>query len=163
MDLFETIDSRYSCRNLKPVEIPKEDIQKILDAGHKAPSGMNKQPCEFLVVTDEEAIAKIAEAQNFIENASAIIAIVANPEASQFWKEDMSAVAENMLLAVAALGYASTWVQGRIMPKENELKEYFGIPEKLRLSIALPLGKPADEGGQAAKKDLNEMTHWNKW
>jgi len=163
MEVFEAIEQRYSCRDLEPIEVSADDLEKILDAGRRAASGCNIQPFEFMVVKDRQNIEKIAEAQKFISGASVIIVIVADPDKSQYWLEDVSAAAENMLLAITALGYASTWVEGTIMPKENELKKHFNVPENMRFMIALPIGKPAKPGAQAGKKKLDSMTHWEKW
>ena len=163
MEFFETVKNRYSCRSLKPIDIPQEHLDKILNAGKSAASGMNIQPFDFLVIKDREGIDKIATAQGFISGASVIIGIIANPDDSQYWREDISATAENMLLAITALGYGSTWVEGTILPKEKEIKNYFGIPENLRFIIALPIGKPATEGSQATKRDLDNMVHREKW
>lgn len=163
MELFKAIKKRYSCRNFKPVTIPDKHIGKILDAGRFAASGCNKQPFEFLIVKEKNDIKKIASAQEFMAEASAIIGIVANPQFSDFWLEDISAAAENMLLATTALGYGSTWVEGTLLQKEKELKKYFGIPDNLRFIIALPIGIPATQGAQPAKKPLKEMVHWERW
>ena len=65
MDFFETVKKRYSCRSLEPVEIPQEHMEKILNAGKSAASGLNKQPFDFLVVKEREGIDKIATAQGF--------------------------------------------------------------------------------------------------
>ncbi|WP_371363746.1 Putative NAD(P)H nitroreductase YdjA [Sporomusa rhizae] len=51
MEFFEVINKRRSIRKFKPDPIPKEDILKILDAANWAPSALNLQPWEFLVVT----------------------------------------------------------------------------------------------------------------
>jgi len=163
MELFEAISERYSCRDLRPVEIPKSDLERILDAGRRAASGRNIQPFEFLVVTDGESIEQLATAQSFISGASVAVAIVADPDASKYWLEDISAAAENMLLAITALGYGSTWVEGTILPKEEKLKEYFGIPKRLRLMIVLPIGQPGSDGAQASKKSLDSMVRWERW
>jgi nitroreductase len=81
-----------------------------------------------------------------------VIVVVADPGASKYWLEDISTAAENMLLTIAALGYAGTWFERTIMPKEAELKEYFGVPEHLRFMIALPIGRAASGGSQVVKK-----------
>jgi nitroreductase len=163
MELFEATEKRYSCRNFKPVRIPDEHIEKILDAGRRAASGCNKQPFNFLVVKEQKNIKKIAIAQEFISQASIVIGIVADPAISDYWLEDISAAATQMLLAVTALGYGSTWVEGMLLQKEKELKEHFGIPENLRFVIVLPIGAPAAGYAQPAKKSLKEMIHWEKW
>ena len=163
MEIFEAIGKRYSCRDLKPVEIPRADLERILDAGRRAASGKNIQPFSFLVLTAAKDIEKIATAQGFIGKASVVIAIVADPEKSPYWLEDISAAAQNMLLAITAMGYGCTWVEGTTLPKEPEFKDYLGIPEHLRLMIFLPIGQPALPGSQKPKKPLPSMVHWQKW
>jgi nitroreductase len=134
MEFFEVIKNRRSCRNLEPVEIPEEDIEKILDAGRRATSGLNKQPYDFLLVREKENIEKIAAAQGFISNASAVIVII-------------------------ALGYGTTWIEGTLLKKEQELKKHFNIPENMRFIIALPIGKPASEGSQSPKRKLEDIVY----
>jgi nitroreductase len=54
LDLFETIEKRRSIRKFKPDSMPPEDLKKILEAGRLAPSGGNRQPWRFIVVSDEQ-------------------------------------------------------------------------------------------------------------
>ncbi|MEM2110794.1 MAG: nitroreductase family protein [Candidatus Bathyarchaeia archaeon] len=60
MDAFEAIKKRRSVRNFTGEGIPREDLEKIVDAGRLAPSGNNRQPWDFIVVTDREMIKKLA-------------------------------------------------------------------------------------------------------
>ena len=54
MDLVKAIDSRRSIRAFKPDPVSKEIIDKILSLVIKAPSAINLQPWEFIVVMGEE-------------------------------------------------------------------------------------------------------------
>lgn len=54
MDLIQAIDGRRSIRAFKPDPVPKELIEKILNLVIKAPSAINLQPWEFVVVMGEE-------------------------------------------------------------------------------------------------------------
>ncbi len=54
MEFFEVIRKRRSVRRFKPDTIPREDILKILDAANWAPSALNLQPWEFLVVCGDK-------------------------------------------------------------------------------------------------------------
>ena len=49
---FEILDTTRAMKRLKPDPVPLELLRKVLDAGTKAPSGVNTQPWEFLVVRD---------------------------------------------------------------------------------------------------------------
>ena len=61
MDVFEVINTTRAMRRLKPDPVPDELIWKVLEAAIRAPSGGNRQPWRFLVVTDAEKKAKIGE------------------------------------------------------------------------------------------------------
>ena len=53
-DIFEIMHTMRAMRRLKPNPVPKGMIDKILDAGIRAPSGQNTQPWAFLVIEDDE-------------------------------------------------------------------------------------------------------------
>ncbi len=161
MNVFEAIEQRRSVRSLVPTEIPMEDLEKIVDAGRLAASGMNTQPREFIIITDKKIIEQLSMAQGFIRDASAVIAIVADESASRFWLEDMSASTSNMLLAATALGYASCWVEGTLLRVEDEAKKVLGVPADKKLIVAIPLGKAARAGSQAPKKPFDEIVHYD--
>ena len=163
MDLFDAIAQRASVRDLKPVEVPDADLERILDAGRRAPSGRNRQPIEFIVVKDPATIQKLAAAQKCIADVGLVICIAADPSKSQFWLEDVAAAATNMLLAIAALGYGSVWIEGTLLRVEEECKRALGIPDAMRLIVALPVGAPAKPPKQADKRPLAEMVHWERY
>lgn len=54
MELMKAIQERKSFRAFKSDPIPKEMIEKILSSATQAPSAINLQPWEFIVVTGEE-------------------------------------------------------------------------------------------------------------
>ncbi len=59
MDLYTAIKERRSCRNFLPDPIDQNTIEKILEAATWAPSPLNSQPWEFLVITNNEVKEKI--------------------------------------------------------------------------------------------------------
>jgi nitroreductase len=56
MPLGEAMFSQRSIRRFKPDPIPTEDLHLILEAAIKAPSGGNRQPGRWIVLTDREVI-----------------------------------------------------------------------------------------------------------
>jgi 5,6-dimethylbenzimidazole synthase len=101
MDIFSAIKGRRSCRNFLPESIPEETISTVLDAGIWAPSPMNAQPWDFIVITSQEvkkAIYSEAETRRqglveksgwkwlgkynveFLLSAPAIVAVVGDPD-----------------------------------------------------------------------------------
>jgi nitroreductase len=159
MDTFEVIKKRRSVREFTGEKIPKEDLIKIVDAGRWAPSGYNRQPWDFIIVTDRNKINKLKIAAQWMENAGAIIAVVLDSKASKFWLEDGSAAIENMLLACTALGYGSCWLQGYTEPREKEFKQLLEVPVDKRLLTLIPIGVPT-HWPEKDKKSLKDVIHW---
>jgi nitroreductase len=116
MDALEAIRKRRSVREYTGDPIPRKDLETIVDAGRLAATGSNKQPWDFIVVTEREMIDKLKVASKWMEKAGAIIAVVMDPS-SRWWVEDGSAAVENMLIASTALGYGSCWLEGYTLPR----------------------------------------------
>lgn len=161
MEVLEAIRKRRSVRKYTGDSIPREDLEKIVDAGRLAASGSNQQPWDFIVVTDREMIGKLKVASLWMEQAGAIIAVVLDPT-SRWWVEDGAAAVENMLLASTALGYGSCWLEGYTLPREKEFKTLLGIPKEKRLLTLVPIGVPV-EWPSKEKKSLKEVLHWERY
>ncbi|MDH5695810.1 MAG: nitroreductase family protein [Dehalococcoidia bacterium] len=76
MDVSSAILKRASIRRWKPVPVEKEKIEKVLEAGRRAPSWGNTQPWRFIVVQDKakiEEIAKAAGEQPHVSSAPVVI------------------------------------------------------------------------------------------
>lgn len=81
--------------------IPDETIEKLIDIANLTPSSYNLQPWEVVVVTDPEkkqALRKCAYNQEKIEEASAVMIVIANPGAVE---ENIDAVLQRQV----ELGY----------------------------------------------------------
>ena len=58
MEFEQLITERYSVRSFKQEHLPKDVIDRILNVGHKAPTGCNNQPQRILVLNTDESIEK---------------------------------------------------------------------------------------------------------
>jgi len=157
MDLFEAIEKRASVRAYVAVKVPDEHLLKIADAGRRAPSGGNRQPLQFILIRQPETLKALERVQPCFATASAAIGIVADPAVSRWWLEDAAAAAENMLLAIRALGYASVWVEGTLLKEEEFAKKLLAVPATKRFIVLLPIGKAPQDTPQADRKPLEEM------
>ena len=54
MDFSEVIKNRYSCKKFSDVEVKKEKLDKILEAGRVAPTAKNLQEQHIYVVQSEK-------------------------------------------------------------------------------------------------------------
>ena len=163
MDLFEAIQRRASVRSYAPVEVSEKDLLAIADVGRRAPSGGNRQPLQFILIRDKQSLKGLERVQACFATASAAIGITADPSVSRWWLEDAAAAAENMLLAIQALGYASVWVEGTLLKEEVLAKQLLGVPTEKRLIILLPIGKAPQETPQADRKPLADVIWREKY
>jgi nitroreductase len=161
MEALEAIQRRRTVRKYTGEPVAREDLEKIADAGRLAATGNNRQPWDFIVVTDREMIDRLKVASAWMEKAGAIIAVVMD-SSSRWWVEDGAAAVENMLIASTALGYGSCWLEGYTLPLEEEFKALLNVPKDKRLLTLIPIGVPA-EWPTVEKKALEEVIHWERW
>ena len=171
MDILDTIKSRTSYRGkYKNTPIPKTDLVKILEAGTCAPSGCNKQTTSFIAVDD---IKLLNELKSLIEppiaNTAPVFILVLTQKIYAyrdkcFHIQDYSAAIENMLLAIKALGYESCWYEGHITDDDDiagKIAKHMDIPKEYKVVCILPVGKPAEETHQTAKKPFESRVWFN--
>ena len=161
MEALEAIRRRRSVRKYTGEPVPRSHLEDIVDAGRLAATGGNRQPWEFVVVTDTAMIDKLKVAAQWMDRAGAIIAVVMD-ESSRWWLEDGSAAIENMLLAGTALGYGSCWLEGWTLRLEDDLKSILDVPTDKRLLTLIPFGVPV-EWPTKEKKPLDEVLYWQKY
>jgi len=114
MEAIKALKTRRCKRKFLPTPVPKKAIEDIIDCGRLAPSAVNIQPVEFIVVTKEEIRRKIAEMTDYGRFiAEAPVCIVVFSRQTKYYLEDGSAATENILLAAHAHGLGACWVAKR--------------------------------------------------
>lgn len=84
MDVFDAIEKRRSIRKYRDDPVPREMLDRLLEAARLAPSTSNTQSWKFKVITDRETRALIRErayGQRFVEEAPVVIACCLDLEA----------------------------------------------------------------------------------
>lgn len=151
MDFCEVINKRKSVRSFDTEkEVTSDQIEKIIQAGKRAPSAGGLYPVKFLVVKEKEVREKLSGAafgQGFIVQAPVVIVVVVDFEkvAKVYGKrgqklyaiQDGAVAAQNMLLTVTALGLGSCWVGAF---DEKEVKEILNLSDNKRPQVILPIG-----------------------
>ena len=166
MDALEVLKKRRSVREYQDKPIPKDALEKIVDAGRFAATARNVQPWEFVVVTQPEILRKIADlAENarFIAQAKACIAVFSSD--TKYYLEDGCAATVNMLLAATGLGIGSCWVAGDKKPYCSEISRLLNAPAAFKLVSMVSLGYPQSKDAFRVvdKRPLTEVIHWEKF
>jgi nitroreductase len=175
MEFSEVIERRRSIRKYKKIPISREKIEKILEAGRKAPSAFNTQPWHFIVVKDEELKRQLADPQSWAADAPVMIVVLGLefPNISDVYypqyldsineyhenKEyllDVGIAFEHVILAATDQGLATCWMRFS-WDRNSELKKLLGFPDKYRVIARTPLGY-ADEGPNTrSRKAIEEI------
>jgi nitroreductase len=164
METFEAISKRVSVREYQAKPIDKFLIEKIVDAGRRAPSARAVEPWEFVVVTNKDvlrSLGQIADTGNFIKDAACCIAVFCKE--TKYYIEDGSAATENILLASADLGLAACWVAGDKKNYAETVAKLLEVPSGYKLVSLIPLGWAAEKVRQTKGRSLKEVMHWEKF
>ena len=129
MDAMETMLTRVSVKKYKDTPVPRELIDKVIEAGLHAPSGLNKQSPIILAVTDKKVRDELsfvnAGCDPFLRKdpfyGAPVVLVVLADKSVPFRVYDGSLVMENMMLAAHALGLGACWI--------HRAKETFERPE----------------------------------
>ncbi len=154
MEYFELIKERFSVRKFKNEMLDKDVINKILNAGHIAPTGCNNQPQRIYVLESESAIEKLKKCTKCHFDAPAAMLVCYNKD--EVWRRkydskscgvsDACIVATHMMLAAADIGVGTTWVM-HFDPAA--MAEEFELPENISPVALLVMGYPADDASPA--------------
>lgn len=166
--IIENIMTRSSVRSYTSQAVEPEKIEILLKAGMAAPTGMNKQPWEFVVITDTAVLQKlpsVAGGMRMAAKAPLAIAVLGNPETSGSWMLDCSAATENILLAAHAIGLGGVWcgAYSQTDPARMDgLREVLSIPEGIDPLNVLIIGYP-DKEPEVKDKWKPEKIHYNTY
>ena len=171
MNIFQIVNSRRSYRGTyKSAPVPREDLQKIMEAGLAAPSGCNKQTTSLIAVDDKEVLSKLMGVIDppVAQTAPAAICVLTQRISAYrdkcFAVQDYSAAIENMLLMITALGYESCWYEGHITDDDricDKMAEILGVPEGYELVCLLPVGVAAETVKASVKQSFEERAWFN--
>ncbi|MDE6270748.1 MAG: nitroreductase family protein [Muribaculaceae bacterium] len=169
LQALNNILTRTSDRNFdKNKAVEKPALLTILNAAMAAPSGVNKQPWHFVVVTSRALLDELAHALPYCKSAaSAPAAIVVCGDETRFlagddatlWVQDVSAASENILLAAHALGLGAVWTAVYPHPdREAAVREILNLPANLVPFNIIPIGHPETTHNPIVKWDPAKIT-----
>jgi nitroreductase len=160
--MLETIRTRRSIRRFKPDPIDDETVERILEMGTWAPSGLNNQPWKFVVVRADQVRRELARQTRYghiLENAPACIAVFLDQDESYDRTKDAQAIGaciQNMLLTIHHLGLGAVWL-GEILKNRKAVEKILEVPGKCELMAVIAFGKPATAGGPGDRKALRDV------
>lgn len=164
MDTFECIRKRRDIRSYLKKDVPDDVIRKIIEAGRLAPSAMNLQPWQFIVIKNKETLKELGEfcmSGRFVVQAPFAVVVVTDP-VNKWHEIDGARAVQNMALAAWNEGIGCCWI-GAI--DREKVKEKLNIPRNLHVLTILPFGYPEEFTVKRKKvrKSPDEVFHWEKF
>ena len=183
MELYQAIEKRRTIRKFKGAAT-QEQLKRILTAGTQAPSGMNKQNWEFVLVDDPALIEAISQIKYVMNRGKA--AGEAVPEAQEkgalkqkesfknatlvvvYCNKELADTAgpwcciENMSLAAVAEGLGSRIARlgGDAAAQVNKL---LNVPPSMELVVAISIGVPDEEPAPRTLRPEGSWLHRNRF
>jgi nitroreductase len=184
--LLELVKKRRSIRRFRPDPIPDEYADKIIEVARWAPSGLNIQPWEFVLVKDRELKDRIVKLLEKGEapprepmdygNAPVFIILLGDPRTKAGLPPRLAAdnkmnqpvfissLANAFLymhLAATSLGLVSQWMSRVKFPfVQPELKKLLGIPDEFQVYDMMVVGYPAIKAREKLLRPRDKMIHY---
>lgn len=150
---YRNIVERTSIRRFTDRPVTDDQCEAILRAAMSAPTGVNRQPWEFIVIRNPETLEKLAKGLPYaasVAHAPMAIMVCGNRQRfldgddSTLWIQDVSAASENILLAAHSLGLASVWTCIYPHPdREAAVREVIPLSDDFIPFSLIPVGYPA--------------------
>jgi nitroreductase len=180
MSFIDLANKRYSVRNYKDTLVPKESLERCIEAARLAPSACNSQPWKFIIVDEPQLrsqLAKVAfegllDFNHFAFSAPVLVLIVSQKQkmsakvggiikSRDFHLMDIGIAAEHFCLQAAELGLG-TCMLGWF--KQKKVKKTLSIPRLKRVELIISVGFTADKTTPDKKRKLiNEILTYNKY
>lgn len=183
MELFEAIHGRVSVGKVKPDPVPRDAIEKLLNAAVQAPNHYKVRPWRFVVLTGR-AREKLGDvfAASFADRhpdlppealdkpratplaAPLVIAVgVDKPSEPKVVELEnicaAAAAAQNLLLAAHALGLGAKWKTGEWV-NEPKVKEFLGFAPDQTIIAFLYVGYPETPPQPRERPGFEDRVTW---
>jgi len=158
MKLLELINNRQSTRDYASIPIPRDALERCIEAARVSPSACNSQPWHFIVIDNQELKNKVADAafsgiyftNSFAKKAPVLIIVVTERSnylaklggqfrGIQYSLIDIGIACEHLILQATEEGLGSCWLGWF---SEKGVKKALDIPDKHKVDIIISLGYP---------------------
>ena len=186
MDLFSAIETRTSCRQFLPDEISPATVEQILAAGIRAPSPLNAQPWQFIVITSPEKKQEIHDEaercrawaieksgwkwmntykMDFLLQSPVLIAVVGDPKKSGMDMFQEEGTVGYQLACAAAIQNmllaAHALDLGSLfftLYDKSHMRRILNIAEEKTPVALVCIGKPAEPQKAVPRKEVEKKT-----
>ncbi|OBF24232.1 nitroreductase [Mycobacterium kubicae] len=171
METWDAIRARRNVRQYTTQPVSEEDLNRIAEAGWRAPSAKNRQPWDFVIVTDSAQLQELSTVwmgAGHIAAAAAAIAFVVPVPSDERRKitdqYDVGQATMAMMLAATDLGIGTGHSS---VGDQDKARAILGVPDDYLVAYLLGIGYPADRPLTPIRKPnrrpFSEVVHHGRW
>ena len=171
LETWNAICARRNVRQYKPDPVSEEDLNRIAEAGWRAPSAKNRQAWDFVIVTDKAQLQELStvwQGAGHIAGAAAAIALVIPEPPSERRKVtdqyDVGQATMAMMIAATDLGIGTGHSS---VGEQDKARAILGVPDGYEVAYLLGIGYPADRPLKPIRKPnrrpFDEVVHHGHW
>jgi nitroreductase len=171
METWDAICARRNVRQYTPEPVSGEDLKRIAEAGWRAPSAKNRQPWEFIIVTDHVQLQELSTvwmgAGHIASSAATIVIVVPVPPDERrkiVDQYDVGQATMAMMLAATDLGIGTGHSS---VGDQDKARAILGVPEDRLVAFMLGVGHPADRPLTPVRKPdrrpFAEVVRYGRW
>jgi nitroreductase len=171
METWDAIRSRRNLRQFADRPVSGEDLDRILEAGRRAPSSRNSQPWDFVVVTDRQQLKDLStvwRGGGHVASSAATIALVIavseDPSERARMRFDLGQATMSMMVAASDLSIGS----GHSAIGDQDLaRQILGLPADREAAYLISFGYPADRPLRPIRnpdrRPFDDVVHRGSW
>jgi nitroreductase len=171
METWDAIRARRNVRDFEDRPIAEEDLDRVLEAGRRAPSSRNWQPWDFVVVTDRDQLVELAKVWEYgqhVARSAATVALVLpvglEVREHEIALYDLGQATMAMQIAAADLGIGSGH---SAVADQDQARRVLGLPDNRYLAYLMDLGYPADRPLRPIRtpnrRPFDQVIHRGRW
>ena len=168
--VLDNIAARTSVRAYTSEPVPDEMVETLLRAAMAAPSAMNRQPWEFIIIDTPELCQGVIKSydREWVKTAPTFIIACGNHD--EAWHRasdgkdhtdvDLSIAIEHICLAATDAGLGTCWICN--FDRETLIKA-LNIPESFEPIAIIPIGYPMDSAPAKNRKEIDQIIKWGSF
>jgi nitroreductase len=171
METWDAIRARRNVRSYRPDPISDSDLDRIAEAGWRAPSASNRQHWDFVIVTDRDQLQELStvwQGARHIASAPAAIALVVpehpDDRTRVIDQYDLGQATMAMMIAATDLGIGTGHSS---VGDQEKARGILGVPDDHLVSYLLGIGYPADRPlkpiNKPNRRPFGEVVHRGRW
>ncbi|BBY22821.1 nitroreductase family protein [Mycobacterium stomatepiae] len=171
MEAWDAICARRNVWQYQPRPVPDDDLNRIVEAGWRAPSAKNRQPWDFVIVTDPAQLQELSTvwggAGHIAAAPAAIVLVVPVPPDERRLVTDNYDVGQAtmaMMIAATDLGIGTGHSS---VGDQEKARAILGVPDDHLVAFMLGVGYPADRPiapiHKPDRRPFDEVVHRGRW